>query len=149
MKLKHSLFSRRQFLNTLLGGWLAALAASLLYPIAKFIFPPSREPDKVILPFRDFKGMQPNSVKSFAWGAKPGLVKKNSDGSYIVFVAVCSHLDCTVAYISNQKKFFCACHAGWYDENGINIAGPPPQPLRKLVMTVEGENLIIKREGVA
>jgi Rieske Fe-S protein len=147
MKLKHSLFTRRQFLNGLFGGWIGALLASFLYPVIRFVFPPTREPDQVVLPFLDFKDMAQNSVKNFSWGSKPGILKKNDDGSYTAFVAVCSHLDCNVTYLPDKKKFFCACHEGWYDDQGINIAGPPPRPLRRLVLAVEGENLIISREG--
>jgi len=148
MKLKHSLFTRRQFLNGLLGGWLAALLGSFLYPIVRFVFPPYREPDQVILLFADYKDMPPNSVRTFPWGSKPGLVKKNDDGSYSAFVAICTHLDCNVTYLPEQKKFFCACHEGWYDEKGINIGGPPSRPLRRLGIVVEGEDLIIKKEDV-
>ena len=148
MKLRHSLFTRRQFLNGLLGGWLGAFAASFLYPVLKFIFPPTREPDEVILPFADFQDMEPNTVKNFAWGNKPGILKRNNDGSYTAFVAVCTHLDCNVTYLPDQGKFYCACHEGWYDENGIPIAGPPPRPLRRLNLSIEGKNMIIKREGV-
>ncbi len=148
MKLKHSLFTRRQFLNGILGGWFGALAASVLYPVMKFVFPPSREPDEVILPFSDFKEMTPNTVRNFPWGSKPGLLKKNDDGSLTAFVAVCTHLDCNVTYLSDQRKFFCACHDGWYDESGTRIGGPPPRPLRQLILSIEGEDLIIKREGV-
>lgn len=148
MKLKHSLFTRRQFLNGLLGGWFAALVASFLYPIVKFIFPPSREPEEVVLPFSDFRDLKPNTTKMFAWGSKPGLIKMKEDGGYQAFVAVCTHLDCTVTYLPDKRKFFCACHEGWYDENGINIGGPPPRPLRQLVVKIEGEKLIIKKEGM-
>jgi cytochrome b6-f complex iron-sulfur subunit len=148
MRLKNSLFSRRQFLNGLLGGWLAALLGSFLYPIIKVVIPPYREPDQVILPFSEFKDMARNSVRRFAWGSKPGLLKRNDDGSMTAFVAVCTHLDCNVTYLQDQRKFFCACHEGWYDENGVNIGGPPPRPLRQLIMEISGEDLIIKREGV-
>lgn len=148
MKLKHSLFTRREFLNGLLGGWLGALLASFLYPVVKFVFPPTREPHQVILPFSEFKDIAPNSIKSFSWGSKPGILKKNDDGSYLAFVAVCTHLDCNVTYLPDQRKFFCACHDGWYDENGINIGGPPPRPLRRLITVIEGEDLIIKREDL-
>lgn len=148
MKIKYSLFTRRQFLNGLFGGWLAALLASFLYPIIKFVFPPTREPDQVVLPFPDFKDMEPNSVRNFSWGTKPGLLKKNDDGTLTAFVGICTHLDCNVAYLPDQRKFFCACHDGWYDENGRNIGGPPPKPLRQLIVVIEEENLIIKREGV-
>jgi len=148
MRIKNSLFTRRQFLNGLLGGGVAVLASSLLYPIIRFVFPPYQEPEKVLLPLGDYQGLAPGSVKSFAWGAKPGFIKKKTDGSYLALVGVCTHLDCNVTYLPDQKKFFCACHTGWYDENGINIGGPPPRPLRTLTVVVEGENLVVKKEGV-
>jgi len=149
MKLKYSLFTRRQFLNGLLGGWIAALMASFVYPVIKFIFPPYKEPDEVILPFTDFEDMTPGSVKIFAWGSKPGILKRNEDGSYWAFVGVCTHLDCNVSYLPEQKKFFCACHDGWYDEFGKNTGGPPPAPLRRLSLFIEKPDLIIKKEAPA
>jgi Rieske Fe-S protein len=147
MKLKHSLFTRRQFLDGMIGGWLGALLASFLYPIVKFIFPPYREPDEVILTFSDFKDMPPNSVRSFAWGSKLGILKRNDDGTYWAFVGVCTHLDCNVTYLPDQRKFFCACHDGWYDDSGRNIGGPPPKPLRRLTLVIEEENLIVRKES--
>jgi len=147
MKLPYSLFSRRAFLNSLIGGWLAALGAAFVSPLLKYIVPPTREPDQVSVPFADFKDLAPHAVKGFAWGNKPGLLKKTEDGGYIAFVGVCTHLDCNVSYVTEQRRFFCACHEGWYDENGINIAGPPPSPLRRLAVSVEGDALIVKKQG--
>ncbi len=149
MKLKDSLFTRRQFLNGLFGGWLGALLASLLYPVMRVIFPPEREPEEVILPLAEYANLEENSVKMFAWGRKPGLLKKSAGGEIIAFVGVCTHLDCNVTYLPEQRKFFCACHEGWYDEEGHNISGPPPRPLRRLIVSVEGDNLIIRKEEKA
>ena len=148
MKFKHLILSRRKFLNGLIGGGIGALLASFVYPIVRFIFPPYKEPDKVILPLSDYIGLEKGSVKTFPWGSKPGILKKNDDGSLMAFVAVCTHLDCNVTYLQEEKKFFCACHDGWYDEFGVNIGGPPSKPLRQLIVEVGAENLIIKREGV-
>ncbi|MFQ6082289.1 MAG: ubiquinol-cytochrome c reductase iron-sulfur subunit [Candidatus Aminicenantia bacterium] len=147
MKLKYSLFTRRQFLNTLFGGWVLAFFSTLLYPIIKFIVPPYREPDEVILPFADYKDMEPYSTRNFVWGTKPGILLKK-ENHYQAFVGVCTHFDCNVTYLPEKRKFYCACHEGWYDENGVNIAGPPPAPLRQLIVEINGENLIIKKEGV-
>ncbi len=146
MKIKNSLFSRRQFLNGLIGGWVGAMLATLVYPVVGFIFPSYKEPDEVFLLYADYKNISPNSSKIFPWGNKPGILKKNDDGSLIAFVGVCTHLDCNVSYMADQRKFFCACHDGWYDEFGSNISGPPPKPLRRLFVSVEGEELIIKKE---
>jgi Rieske Fe-S protein len=149
MKLKHSLFTRRQFLNGLFGGWLGALALSFLYPILKFVFRPTPEPDQVLLPLTDFTGMGVGELRKFAWGNKPGFLRKLAEGSFRAYVGVCTHLDCNVAWHPDQNKFYCACHEGWYDAEGVNIAGPPPKPLRRLAVTEEGENLVIKPEVAA
>jgi len=147
MKIPHSLFTRRNFLNGLLGGWAAALAATFISPIVRFVFPPYREPDEVILPYADFRDMEAGAVKSFPWGSKPGALKKNRDGTHTAFVAVCTHLDCNVSWKADQQKFYCACHDGWYDAEGNNIAGPPPTPLRRLEVAIEEENLVIRKPG--
>jgi menaquinol-cytochrome c reductase iron-sulfur subunit len=147
MKLPASLFSRRTFLNGLLGGWLAALGAAFISPLVKFVVPPTREPDEVTVPLADYQDLPLHGVKGFAWGNKPGFIKRTEEGGYLALVGVCTHLDCNVTYLADQRRFFCACHEGWYDENGINIAGPPPAPLRRLAVSVDGENLIITRQG--
>lgn len=147
MKLPYSLFSRRNFLNGLIGGWAAALGAAFVGPLLKYIDPPTKEPDQVSLPLADLGDLAPGAVRNFAWGNKPGLLKRTEDGGYIAFVGVCTHLDCNVSYVAEQKKFFCACHEGWYDENGVNIAGPPPVPLRRLEASVEGEALVVRKQG--
>jgi cytochrome b6-f complex iron-sulfur subunit len=147
MKINDSLFTRRRFLNTLLGGWFASFLAVFVYPIVKFAFPPYQEPDQVDLPFSEFADMDPNTVRNFFWGNKPGILKKNDDSTYTAFVAVCTHLDCNITYMADQRKFFCACHDGWYDENGNNIGGPPPRPLRSLQVVLEKDMILIKKTG--
>ena len=76
------------------------------------------------------------------------MLKKNEDGSLTAFVAVCTHLDCNVSYIPEEKKFYCACHDGWFNENGVNIAGPPPSPLRTLDVEITEEQLFIRKQGL-
>jgi len=63
-------------------------------------------------------------------------VRKKGD-KYIALSAVCSHLGCNVRYEEEKKEFFCPCHSGVYDFDGINIAGPPPHPLQSLKVKEE------------
>jgi len=149
MKIKNSFFTRRTFLNSLLGGWLAALAVSFVSPIVKFVWPPYKEPDETTLAVADFSAMQAGEVKNFPWGSQPGLLKRTADGTFIAWVGVCTHLDCNVLWVPEKKRFFCACHDGWYDENGMNVSGPPPRPLRRLEASVEGDRLVVRRPGAA
>lgn len=147
MKLPASLYTRRTFLNGLIGGSLATLLAAFIRPFVKYVVPPTPEPDLVSLPLADYQDLAPHAVKGFAWGNKPGLLKRAESGDFVAFVGVCTHLDCNVTYVAEERRFFCACHEGWYDEEGVNVAGPPPSPLRRLAVSIEGDALIVKKEG--
>ncbi|MBN1663874.1 MAG: Rieske (2Fe-2S) protein [Deltaproteobacteria bacterium] len=149
MKLKYSLITRRTFLNTLFGGWLFAFFSGAFYTLMKFAFPTlGKEPDFVVLDRKDFSDIPNNSVKPFAWGGALGLYFKKEDGSVAALKGVCTHMECNVAYKPEEKKFYCACHQGWFDETGRNIAGPPPKPLEVFDVTEDGDKLIIARKGV-
>lgn len=148
MKLKYSLITRRQFLNTLFGGSLIAFFSGTLFSLAKFAFPTlGKEPDFVVLDKKEFAGIPNNSTKAFAWGGVLGLFLKKADGGMTAFKGVCTHMECNVNYKSEEKKFYCACHQGWFDDTGKNIAGPPPKPLEVFEIMEKGEKLIIARKG--
>jgi cytochrome b6-f complex iron-sulfur subunit len=149
MQIDYSLITRRTFLNTLFGGWLLALLSGSTYALLKFAFPTlGKEPDFVVLNPNDFLEISRNSAKPFAWGGKVGLFLKKEDGSMLALKGVCTHMECNIAYKPQDKKFYCACHKGWFDQNGKNIAGPPPKPLEVFDYRVEGDKLIIARKGV-
>jgi Rieske Fe-S protein len=145
MRLPDTIASRRKFLNGLLAGLGTAFAGTFLGPLVRYVIPPYKEPDEVRLPLADYRDLAPGEFKGFPWGIKPGFLKRRTDGSYLALVGVCTHLDCNVAYRPEEKKFFCACHDGWYDEDGRNIKGPPPTPLRRLTAEAEGEELVVRR----
>ena len=149
MKLTSSLITRRTFLNTLFGGWLLAFFSGSFYALWKFAFPTlGKEPDFVVLKTADFLSIPPNSVKPFAWGGKVGLILKKPGGAVSALKGVCTHMECNITYRPEETKFYCACHKGWFDENGKNIEGPPPKPLEFFDYTVEGEKLIIAKRGI-
>ena len=146
MKLKYSLYSRRKILNSFLAGGMLAFFSSFLYPILKFLFPSDRETVEVTLKYTDYNDMSPYTARMFAWGNKPGILVKKASG-YHAFITVCTHLDCNVSFIPEKRMFYCACHDGWYNENGVNIAGPPPSPLKQLGVELDSENLVIHKKG--
>jgi Rieske Fe-S protein len=148
MRINYSLVTRRTFLNTLFGGWLLAFFSGTAYALFKFAFPTlGKEPDFVILKPDDFMNIPPNSVKPFAWGGKLGFFYKKSDNTTFALKGVCTHMECNVTYKPEVKKFYCACHKGWFDEDGKNIEGPPPKPLEFFDVKIEGEKLIVAKKG--
>lgn len=150
MKLNYSLVTRRTFLNTLFGGWVATFCAGSLYALWRGAFPTlGKEPDFVVLnKASDYLDIPPNTTKPFAWGGKLGLIFKRSDNTVVALKGVCSHMECNVVYKPENKRFYCPCHKGWFDEFGKNVEGPPPKPLEFFEYRVEDGKLIVHKQGI-
>lgn len=50
----------------------------------------------------------------------------------------CSHLGCGVSWDRGRNAFLCPCHGGVYGPDGAVLAGPPPRPLMRLPLVVDG-----------
>ncbi len=149
MKLRWPSVTRREFLNTLFTGWFIAFFAACIYPLLKFIYPNlEKEPDFVILNAKDFLEIPNNSTKPFPWGGKLGLIFKKDDGTIHALKGVCTHMECNIMYKPEERKFYCPCHKGYFDQDGKNISGPPPRPLEFFEVRIENEKLIVSKKGV-
>lgn len=152
MKLKESLLSRRQLITGFITAGLASLAAFALYPVAGFLSYKKKIPlpKAVTVPIGDVERLAPNSAVYFKYGRLPGVLLKTETGELRAFSAKCTHLDCTIQYKPDTKQFFCACHEGYFDDTGTNIAGPPPRPLDVFDLKKEGGSLVLSfRENAA
>ena len=137
---------RRRFMQFLLGGGLLASAASFLYPIVRYLVPPAAVDlggDSVVA--AKVGELKVNSGKIFRFGSRPGLLVHTADGGYRAMSAVCTHLNCTVQYRSDLREVWCACHNGFYDLNGRNVAGPPPRPLDSYDVHINGDDVVVSR----
>jgi len=135
---------RRDFLNILIGGGFFAWLISLLYPVFKYLEPPEIEEAKVSnVKIGAVEDMEKNSGKIIKFGNKPVIVVRKSDGEYVAFTAVCTHLDCIVQFRKDLKLIYCACHNGKYDLNGRNVSGPPPAPLEKYGIAIQNNEVIV------
>ena len=139
---------RRGFLNALLGGGIAAFLGLIVYPVLRFLEPP-KLPEAGVSSVLVGKASElgPNQGKLFKFGRKPGLLIRTPEGEFRAFIAVCTHLDCTVQYRSDMQIIWCACHNGRYDLNGINVAGPPPRPLTPLEVHLKGDDLYVSHQA--
>ncbi len=137
---------RRYFVNTLLTSGVAATAASIFYPILRFVMPPAAaESAEMSVSAARVDEVPPNSGKIFKFGEEPGLLLRTADGEWRAFSARCTHLNCTVQYDAGARLITCACHNGQFDLNGKNIAGPPPRPLVAYTVNVRGDEVVISR----
>jgi cytochrome b6-f complex iron-sulfur subunit len=76
-------------------------------------------------------------------GVTPAIIINSRDKGFLAFSRVCTHLGCLVKYDQDRQVFICPCHAGTFDLEGNVISGPPPKPLAKFLVRVEGNNLVI------
>jgi Rieske Fe-S protein len=138
--------ARRRFVEFLLGGGLLASAISFLYPILRYLVPPAATDlgsDTVVA--GRVGELKRNTGKIFRFGNRPALLILTADGEYRAMSAICTHLNCTVQYRGELRQVWCACHNGFYDLSGRNIAGPPPRPLETYEVHVRGDELIVSR----
>lgn len=132
--------TRRSFLDRLLALGFVSTAASILYPVWRYIIPPAAaEPatDSVIA--GKAAEFPPNTGALVKFGTKPAILVRTSDGQFRAFTAVCTHLECTVQYKPETSQIWCACHNGLYDLSGSVVSGPPPRPLEAFKVNLRGE----------
>ena len=138
--------ARRRFLDSFLGTSVIALFASILYPVFRFISPP-RIPEASSNRVLAGKVSELNQAgwKIFPFGQDAGILVESAPGQYRACSATCTHLECTVQYDKSSKRIWCACHNGFYDLEGRNVAGPPPRPLTPYTVQVVGDDIFVVR----
>ena len=149
MKINESHLARRRFLGGMVCGGVAALGAGASVPLVAYVGNVRAEPPP------DFLALDPAEYELPAagfrivmYGRIPALILKTPgpESELRVFVATCTHFDCTVTYLAREERIFCACHEGYYDLDGQVLAGPPPRPLRKFYTALRDGKLILALE---
>ncbi len=145
--------TRREFVDVMLLGALGATAIAAAVPALQYLVPPESgesQAAETVLPF-PAEELAKNTGRIFKFGNEPGLVVRTETGEVRAFSARCTHLACIVQYAPRESRIFCACHAGWYDLTGKNVAGPPPRPLKAYAVNLrrrqggEGHDIVVSR----
>ncbi len=72
------------------------------------------------------------------------MIIRVSEEAFRAFSPICTHLGCIVKWDPTAKKILCPCHAGEFDAEGKNVAGPPPRPLTAYAVSVVGSEVVVK-----
>ncbi len=118
--------SRRSFLNKLwlLIGGLAF--AELIVMIFAFFKPARPETGnsggESIITAGPVENFEPGTVTAFVTGKF--YLARLEDGGFLAMSRRCTHLSCTVPWVSAEKKFICPCHSSEFDIRG-DVANPP------------------------
>lgn len=138
----------RRWVNLLLSGGVLSSIVSFIYPAIRYIIPPpvAESTSRTVVAARADE-LRRNSGKIFKFGSKPALLVRTADGEYRAFSAICTHLNCTVQFREDLHQIWCACHNGLYDLAGRHVSGPPPRPLEKYEVHVQGEDVVVTRNS--
>lgn len=71
-----------------------------------------------------------------------------SPSGLVALSTTCTHLGCGVSWSAERKAFLCPCHGGVYDSSGRVTGGPPPRPLARLPLVVDGGRLRLDPTGL-
>lgn len=139
--------TRRRFVNWILGTSAGGLAAAVLYPIVRYLIPPTAAQSAAGTVTLNIKpeDVKPNSGEIFKFGSLPGILIRTPSGELRAFSAVCTHLGCIVQYRPDLTQIWCACHNGHYNLKGANVSGPPPKPLQEYTVNVRGDQIVVSR----
>ena len=133
---------RRNFFKLLLAFLGSISFASFAYPLIRFLAPPGIEAKTKKLSLS--KGEIPvGSAKNIVFNNTPAIIINRADKGLVALSKICTHLGCIVEYNKEKNRLLCPCHAGVYDLEGNVLSGPPPRPLQKLPLKVEGETIVI------
>lgn len=117
---------RRSFLARLLAGVGLTLSYGVLgaYAVA-YLFPPATRRHAGRL----FIGRRPDfpagTARPFVDQRGRRLLVVADEARLRAFDTRCPHLGCQVHWQPDEQQFFCPCHQGIFDRDGVAIAGPP------------------------
>jgi cytochrome b6-f complex iron-sulfur subunit len=138
---------RRSFLGKFVALVGTAFGLAVLYPIAKYVYPPKRQQKQEdSSPVAKLAEIPDNTGKIVKFNGKAVMVINKGNGNLSAMSAVCTHAGCNVAYKGNDKVIYCACHGGTYDPTtGAVLGGPPPAPLALYPVKVVGNDIVLSK----
>jgi menaquinol-cytochrome c reductase iron-sulfur subunit len=131
---------RRSFLELVAKGGGAAIAAIVGIPVVITLMSPAirRRREEIWLPVGALDEFPMDTVHKavvvIPWNQgtmreKGVFVWRRPKEGVVVFSRSCTDLSCPVTWDPGSGWFFCPCHGGIFDQEGVNVAGPPPRPL--------------------
>ncbi len=136
--------SRRSFLNKLwlvLGGLAFAEVIAVVFTFFRPAKPETQAADQeTVITAGPVDNFEPGTVSAFVAGKF--YLARLEDGGFLAMSRRCTHLSCTVPWVSAENKFICPCHSSEFDIRGEVIQPPAPRALD--LYTIEIRNNVLR-----
>ena len=131
---------RRRFLTVASGSALAGLLGSygtFAYMLGEFVYPAANK-SRSWLFVCTIDHLAEGEALDFTspTGAKVVVARQGAgttEENFLALSSVCPHLGCRVHWESQNDRFFCPCHNGAFDRDGMPVSGPPQAANQSLV----------------
>lgn len=150
--------------RTLLGWMVTVInlgvATALAVPAIRFIVAPlgrkAKESWVDVLPDSD---LAPGQTREVTYSLRVQDGYQTVDRMYTVYLyrdatsavkcfdPACTHLGCRIKFQDDQRRYFCPCHGGVFDENGSVVSGPPPTGLVEHPVRVANGRILVSRKA--
>jgi nitrite reductase/ring-hydroxylating ferredoxin subunit len=140
---KDEFLARREFAKFLVLTS-SAFVAGQGWIAARDLVRSRRDPTPAPLKIPAVAELAPGESTVFAYPGEHDrcVLVRLPDGELVAFSQLCTHLSCPVIPKVDEGVFACPCHEGYFDiRTGKNIAGPPPRPLPRILLRIEGRDV--------
>ena len=136
-------YSRRSFLSKLWIVLGTLTFAELIVMVVAFFRPrkpgTSATDSDAIVVAGAVENFEPGTVSAFVRGKF--YLARLEDGGFLAMSRTCTHLSCTVPWVSGENKFICPCHSSAFDIRGEVISPPAPRALDLYPIVIENNVL--------
>ena len=141
--MEHKTYSRRSFLNKLWIVLGTLTFAELVVMVIAFFKPrkpraTAAEQDAIVVA-GTVDNFEPGTVSAFVRGKF--YLARLEDGGFLAMSRTCTHLSCTVPWVSGADHFICPCHSPEFEIRGEVINPPAPRALDLYPVTIENKVL--------
>lgn len=149
------LLTRRRLLNRVSLALSGLAAAVVSVPIVAYLLSPLLQPPPEV--WRDL-GLVDNfrigetvevaydEPSSLPWAGQTARtavwLRRTGERDFTAFGLNCTHLGCPVNWRPGAELFLCPCHGGVYYADGSVAGGPPPHPLVRYGVRIDGGNRV-------
>jgi len=150
--------ARRNFMKTAFWGGTGALGAGFLLLFPPLFSKPVRGWETGWIKIGAVPDVQPSKPVEVIYNRQKwergrlvvyprrAYLVKNESGALSAIDPTCTHLGCICYWDESIRMFLCPCHGGAFNKEGNVTLGPPPKPLARLNLKVEGGILYLQEE---
>ena len=135
---------RRRFLLSVGWGGITLVFGAAALELLRFLGMQARREGRGVVEVGTLQDYRAATVTT-RWVSRYGLWVVHRDGRLFALEARCTHLGCTTRWTPESDVFQCPCHGSRFTPEGVVLNGPATQPLGRLAIRLERDQVVVDR----